>query len=688
MLNLFKASFRLHRFTNISKRNICSIKSKNLKNMLNSNKLEFFMEAHNGMSARIVQNTGFKGIWASGLTMSASNGLRDNNEMSWTQVLDSVEYMSDAVDIPILLDGDTGYGNFNNARKLITKLEQRNISGVCFEDKIFPKTNSFIDGETQELANINEFCGKIQACKDVQTDPDFCVVARLESFIVGNGIEDALKRAEAYEEAGADAILVHSKRSDDKDIEEFMKRTKVKKPIIIVPTTYSSVPTKKFQDMGISSIIWANFNMRASMKAIEETSKNIYENQSVNQVIDQVKTVKDIFEIQNVKELKQAENKYLNYIQKRRHSTRIERKVNTEIFFDHLKNKIDFFAGVPDSLMKNLITIINEKSDNITCANEGLALSLSAGYNLATKKIPCVYFQNSGLGNLINPLLSLNDENVYNIPALFLVGWRGEPNTKDEPQHFKIGQKTIPLLDTCDVKSVVLSSNTDEAIIQIDKAYEYINKTQKPYAIVISADTLSEYKSKNNPINKSELNYDIVINNILNMLDNKDSLFISSTGYISRTLYNKKSNDKNVFYMVGSMGHCSQLSLGMALYSDKKIICLDGDGSFLMHMGSLTTIGHFQPKNLIHVVFNNGIHNSVGKQPILFKNSNLNKIAEYSGYKKVYKIINEKELINVLKKVSNEDGPILIEIEINSETNNLPRVQNFINIKNNFNNNL
>ena len=188
-------------------------KSTILRNLINSPKLEFLMEAHDGMSAKIVEEAGFKGIWASGLTISAVLGVRDNNEASWTQIVDVLEFMNDATRLPILLDGDTGYGNFNNARRLVKKLEQRNIAGVCIEDKLFPKTNSFINSEKQPLADIQEFCGKIKAMKDIQEDEDFIVVARVEAFIAGWGLEEALIRAEEYRNAGADAILVHSKKS-------------------------------------------------------------------------------------------------------------------------------------------------------------------------------------------------------------------------------------------------------------------------------------------------------------------------------------------------------------------------------------------------------------------------------------------------------------------------------------------
>ena len=175
-----------------------SPRSAQLRQMLLSPELEFLMEAHNGLSARIVREAGFRGIWASGLSISAQFGVRDNNEASWTQVVDMLEFMADASDLPILLDGDTGYGNFNNLRRLVRKLEQRGIAGVCIEDKIFPKTNSFLNGERQPLADVEEFAGKIAAGKDTQTDPDFCIVARVEALIAGWGMEEALRRAEAY----------------------------------------------------------------------------------------------------------------------------------------------------------------------------------------------------------------------------------------------------------------------------------------------------------------------------------------------------------------------------------------------------------------------------------------------------------------------------------------------------------
>ena len=284
-----------------------SNKFKKLKNLICSENTSFIMEAHNGISSKIVEEVGFKGIWASGLSISASLGVRDNNEASWTQVLEVIEFMSDSTSIPILLDGDTGYGNFNNMRRLVSKLEQRNIAGVCIEDKLFPKTNSFINSEKQPLADINEFSGKIKAAKDTQLNDNFCVVARIEAFIAGWGLEEALKRAMAYKDAGADALLIHSKRSDARDIEDFVQAWKNEHPLVIVPTKYYSTPTEVFKNLGINLVIWANHNIRASVKAMKDVSKNIFDNQTLNNVEGSIATVHDIFKLQGDDELRIAE---------------------------------------------------------------------------------------------------------------------------------------------------------------------------------------------------------------------------------------------------------------------------------------------------------------------------------------------------------------------------------------------
>jgi len=286
-------------------------KTTQFKQLLHSGEVEFLLEAHSGLSAKIVEEAGFKGIWGSGLSISAAMGVRDNNEASWTQVLEVVEFMSDATTIPILLDADTGYGNFNNVRRLVRKLEQRDVAAMCIEDKLFPKTNSFIGGEQQPLANVDEFAGKIKAAKDTQRDPDFCVVARVEAFIAGWGLDEALRRAEAYYGAGADAILMHSKIASADQILAFMNEWQDRCPVVIVPTMYYDTPTEVFEQSGISLVIWANHLMRSSITAMQETAAAIYEARSLQPVEREVVSVKEIFRLQNADELKQAEKVYL-----------------------------------------------------------------------------------------------------------------------------------------------------------------------------------------------------------------------------------------------------------------------------------------------------------------------------------------------------------------------------------------
>ncbi len=286
-------------------------KTTQFKNLLHSGNVEFLMEAHDGISARIVEEAGFKGIWGSGLCISAAMGVRDNNEASWTQVLDVLEYMSDATNIPILVDADTGYGNFNNVRRLVRKLEQRNVAAMCIEDKLFPKTNSFIKGELQPLADIDEFCGKIAAAKDTQQDPDFCVVARVEAFIVGRGLPEAMARAQAYYEAGADAILMHSKKSTAEDILAFMGEWQDTSPVVIVPTTYYDTPVQVYQEAGVSLVIWGNHLMRASITAMQQAAAKVFEDQSLTGIEDEIASVKEIFRLQNAQELAEAEKVYL-----------------------------------------------------------------------------------------------------------------------------------------------------------------------------------------------------------------------------------------------------------------------------------------------------------------------------------------------------------------------------------------
>ncbi|WP_333839702.1 phosphoenolpyruvate mutase [Pelomicrobium sp.] len=281
-----------------------------LRALLASPELEFLMEAHNGLSARIVEEAGFKGIWASGLTLSAQFGVRDNNEASWTQIVDMVEFMADATRIPILMDGDTGYGDFNSMRRLVKKLESRGIAGVCIEDKLFPKMNSLIEGPRQPLADVAEFQGKIRAGKDSQSDPDFVIVARVEALIAGWGLGEALRRAEAYHAAGADAILIHSRKSRADEILAFAREWAGRSPLLIVPTTYYSTPTDVFRAAGVSVLIWANHTLRAAISAMQALARELHATETLVNVEDRIAPVSEIFRLQRADELLAAQRQY------------------------------------------------------------------------------------------------------------------------------------------------------------------------------------------------------------------------------------------------------------------------------------------------------------------------------------------------------------------------------------------
>jgi phosphoenolpyruvate phosphomutase len=286
-------------------------KTTRFRRLLESTPVEFLMEAHNGLSARIVEEAGFHGIWASGLAISAALGVRDNNEASWTQVLEVVEFMSDATRVPILLDGDTGYGNYNNVRRLIRKLEQRGVAAVCIEDKLFPKTNSFIRGEQQPLADIEEFAGKVRAAKDTQQDPDFCVIARVEAFIAGWGLAEALKRAEAYHQAGADGILIHSKLDGPEEVLAFLREWGDTAPVVVVPTMYYDTPTEVFARAGVSVVIWANQVLRAGVAAMQQAARRIHDAHSIADLEPEIVPVREIFRLQDADELGKADGRYL-----------------------------------------------------------------------------------------------------------------------------------------------------------------------------------------------------------------------------------------------------------------------------------------------------------------------------------------------------------------------------------------
>ena len=340
-------------------------------------------------------------------------------------------------------------------------------------------------------------------------------------------------------------------------------------------------------------------------------------------------------------------------------------------FIEKLKeNGIDCFAGVPDSLLKNVCAYITDHSDsghNIITANEGAAIGFAAGHYLATGQPACVYMQNSGEGNTINPLASLTDKDVYNIPVLLVIGWRGRPGVHDEPQHVKQGKVTLGLLDVMGIGYEVLSKEEDQAAAQIDRAVAAL-RNNEVFALVIEKDTFYDYKLQNIEVNNLTMTREEAIKEVASVLGGKD-VIVSTTGMISRELFEAREawgqGHERDFLTVGSMGHASQIALGIALEKkDRKVWCFDGDGATIMHMGSMAIVASKKPGNYVHVVFNNGAHDSVGGQPTVGLNIDLPAIAKAAGYNAVYSVSTKDELQNILSTLSGMTGPVLLEVKV------------------------
>ncbi len=332
----------------------------------------------------------------------------------------------------------------------------------------------------------------------------------------------------------------------------------------------------------------------------------------------------------------------------------------------------DFFTGVPDSLLKSFCAYIadNAGENNIIAANEGNAVALAAGYYLASEKIPVVYMQNSGIGNAVNPIVSLADKMVYGIPMLVLIGWRGEPYMKDEPQHKKQGLITVNLIETLGMEYDIIDENMTNEQIQsiLEKAYKHMNKNKVPYGIIVRKGAFKEYKLKNAVTNNYTMSREKAIEIILDEIE-EESVIVSTTGMASRELFElrEKRNEghEKDFLTVGSMGHASSIALGIALNNKRgKVYCLDGDGAAIMHMGAMAIIGSQKLGNYSHIIINNGVHDSVGGQQTVGMNIKLAGIAEGCGYKNIYVCSEENELRNAIRETNKTNELSFIEIRV------------------------
>lgn len=341
-------------------------------------------------------------------------------------------------------------------------------------------------------------------------------------------------------------------------------------------------------------------------------------------------------------------------------------------FVEYLQaNSVEFFAGVPDSLLKELCACLEqvpEAGQHIISANEGGAVALALGYHLATRKIPLIYLQNSGLGNIINPLLSLADTDVYSVPLLLVIGWRGEPGVHDEPQHKKQGRVMLSMLEAMEIPYSILGPEMNDAGGSVSEALAYVRKNNAPFALVVKKGTFSTFTGDKKKAAAFELTREAAIQQVLGFLDERD-VVVSTTGMASREVYEyrerKGESHERDFLTVGGMGHASQIALGVALQRpDRSVYCLDGDGALLMHLGALPITGVKKAGNFKHIVLNNGAHDSVGGQPTVGLTTDILGIARACSYQVVMQAQTSQELESCLQEVKRSKGPCLLEIMI------------------------
>lgn len=345
--------------------------------------------------------------------------------------------------------------------------------------------------------------------------------------------------------------------------------------------------------------------------------------------------------------------------------------IDLKSFFENLeRNKVSFYTGVPDSLLASLSAYMFDNypsNKHIIASNEGASIGLASGYHIATGKIPVVYMQNSGIGNAVNPLLSLADEEVYKIPMILFVGWRGEPGIKDEPQHIKQGRVSKDVFDAMQIQCEIMSVDTTEANQQLKKAFVTLKDNPSPYVFLIKKGTFETYKFTINDAINTYPEREEAIEKVVGIIE-KDSVVVSTTGKISRELFEIRESHnyghEKDFLTVGSMGHASQIAMGIAMHSSKKVYCFDGDGSIIMHTGSFGIIAAANCKNLKHIVFNNGSHDSVGGQPTVGFNINFGQIAKGFGYKESFFANSIETLESVLPKLIATEGPSILEIRV------------------------
>jgi phosphonopyruvate decarboxylase len=522
----------------------------------------------------------------------------------------------------------------------------------------------------------------------------------LESLIVGAGIDDALRRAETYVAAGADAVLVHSRKANFDEIEDFCKQFKQINqecrdiPLVVVPTKYYNTSVDTMVGAGVNNFIWANHNLRASITAMENVSRQIYEDQSLAGIEHSIATVDDIFDYQNDSQLRSDDTFYMGgklVVDARQQQKQISKMVKADMIFDkmiepeimftpisqspHKINPTDvreifnsmditYHVGVPDSTLKDYFN----PSDTVV-ANEGIAMSMAAGYAIETGKIPLVYLQNSGIGNVLNPLVSLNS--VYKVPSIMMVGWRGDDQT-DEVQHNTQGRLTPKILNIHNIPYIELdgSETHDELASKLEKIKSIAIRDKTTVCILVRPSTFSKNPTPNPTESIGTMNPDLVMDTLVKELCN--TKIITSTGFNSRRFYNSMLKSKygpkknSVIFCPGSMGHALSIGIGASQQTEDRVVVVDGDGGFHMHSGSAASVG--LAKNMTHVILDNAAHESVGQQKTCGTNICLETILSAYSYDSVVKVSNIDELQTAIASTRTGTHAIICPTSLSNTT--------------------
>lgn len=684
------------------------------------------LETHSALSGLIAEHaTGkqnhatFDGMWSSSLTASAVCGMPDIEAVDTSSRLNLVRQTMAVTTKPMIYDGDTG-GLPEIFKFTVRSLEQIGVSAIIIEDKEGLKQNSLLENsnDVQHLIPLDAFCDKIRAGRQASRSDDFMIFARMESLIAGRSVEEALERAAASVDAGASGVMIHSRKKTPDEVLEFMSRFRTtpegaNTPIVVVPTSYNTITEDELHQGGASICIYANQMLRASYPAMMNVAESLLTNSRAYEADSSLMKIKEIVSLidmngemgedatkrkvdvalvalgASAKPPAEPQRRNMNGL--RNYSAAAAEDVDkpektTQVdpsrFLSYITSDlgIRFFTGVPDSCIATFCSEVEQFCDDqessathVITANEGSSVALAIGNHLATGDVPLVYMQNSGIGNAVNPLLSAAHPEVYSIPMVLFIGWRGCPGMKDEPQHMVTGRQCRELLQSMEIGTYILPKDEDKAKDTMREAVNAAKAGDRPVAVLVEPATFTG-KVTRHPQPTDELSREAAMSQILDIIGPDDAV-VATTGFTSRELYELRESrgrsHQSDFLCVGSMGHALGIAQGIALAQPNRTVwCLDGDGAALMHLGSFSHSAPFNLTNLRHILFNNEAHESVGEQKTAASqgvrhNFSFTDVASSMGYASLSSVSSSRELNSELQKFDGHSSPTFLEVKVN-----------------------